>query len=106
LRRAELRQIRSAQLADATIAAAFLFVGVLILMNLDALTEFDQRSGLRMHSWFKRKLGPDSTWNREIYSVGTPSGHKKSRVGFTAVGVLCVLAGFILFSLVLMSYLR
>ncbi len=96
----------SAQLTDASIAAAFLLVGVLILMNRDVLTEFDQRSGVRMHSWFKRKLGPDSMWNREIYSVGTMTGHKRSKVAFTIVGVLCLSTGFISFVLALTRYLR
>jgi len=46
------------QAVDIGIATLFLIVGGIILTNLDALTHFDQSSGLRMHSWFKRSLEP------------------------------------------------
>ncbi len=91
---------------DFGLATLFLIVGSIILTNLDALAHFDQSSGLKMHSWFKKKLGAESTWNREVYSVGTPSGRKRSKVTFTAVGILCLLAGFVSLSLFLMRYIR
>lgn len=91
---------------DFVIATLFLVVGSVVLTNLDALTHFDQSSGLKMHSWFKKKLGAESTWNREVYSVGTPSGHKRSRVEFAAVGILCLLAGFISLCISLMRCVR
>ncbi|MHB8609431.1 MAG: hypothetical protein ACYDCG_14115 [Candidatus Acidiferrales bacterium] len=96
----------SEQAVDISIATLFLIVGSIILTNIDALTRFDQSSGLKMHSWFKKKLGTESIWNRKLYSVGTPSGHKKSKVAFTTVGILCLLAGFVSLSLSLMRYLR
>jgi hypothetical protein len=94
------------QTVDFVIATLFLVAGSTILTNIDALTQFDQSSGLKMHSWFKKKLGAESAWNREVYSVGTPSGHKKSKVAFTAVGILCLLAGFVSLSLSFVRYMR
>jgi hypothetical protein len=96
----------SEQVVDIAVATLFLIVGSIILANLDALTHFDQSSGLKMHSWFKKKLGAESIWNREVYSVGTPSGRKRSRLGFAAVGILCLLAGFVSLCLSLMRYIR
>lgn len=94
------------QAVDIGIATLFLIVGAIILTNLEALTHLDQSSGLKIHSWFKKKLGAESIWNREVYSVGTPSGHKRSKAGFVAVGILCLLAGFVSLSLSLMRYIR
>ena len=87
---------------DIGIATGFLMVGSIILTNLDALTHFDQSSGLKMHSWFKKKLGAESLWNREVYSDATASGHKR----FAAVGIVCLLAGLIWVCLSLMRYIR
>src|ERR1700739_2138122 len=42
---------------DIGIATGYLPAGSIILTNLDALTRFDQSSGLKMHSWFKNRLG-------------------------------------------------
>jgi hypothetical protein len=67
------------QAVDVGIATLFLVFGSIILTNLEALTHFEQSAGLKMHSWFKKKLGAESIWNREVYSVGTPSGHKRSK---------------------------
>jgi len=91
---------------DFAIATLFLAVGSIILTNLDGLTHFDQVSGLKMHSSFKKKLGAESTWNRELYSVGTPSGYKRSKAGFIAAGILCLLAGFVSLGIFLMRYIR
>ena len=96
----------SEQIGELVIATVFLFAGVVILTNLDALVDLDQSSGLKTHAWFKKKLGANSAWNREIYSVGTASGRKRSKVGFAAVGILCLLAGFIALSVLLTRYLR
>jgi len=96
----------SEETVDIAIATLFLIVGTIILTNLDALTNFDQSSGLKMHSWFKKKLGAESIWNREVYSVGTPSGHKRSKIGFVAVGIVCLLAGFVSLCLSLRQYIR
>lgn len=96
----------SETIGEIAVATAFLIAGSLILTNLSTLTNFDQSSGLKLHSWFKKTLGAESKWNREIYSVGTTSGHKRSRVGFIVVGVLCLLAGFVSLSLVLAGYIR
>ena len=87
---------------DTAIATGFLMVGSIILTNLDALTHFDQSSGLKMHSWFKKKLGAESLWNREVYSDASASGHKR----FAAVGIVCLLAGLIWLCLSLLRYIR
>jgi len=94
------------QAVDIGIATLFLIVGAIILTNLEALTHLDQSSGLKIHSWFKKKLGAESILNREVYSVGTPSGHKRSKVGFATVGILCLLAGFVALGLSLIRYIR
>jgi hypothetical protein len=52
------------QTVDFVIATLFLVAGSTILTNIDALTQFDQSSGLKMHSWFKKKIGAESAWNR------------------------------------------
>jgi hypothetical protein len=96
----------SEQTIDIAIATLFLIVGSVVLTNLDALTNFDQSSGQKMHSWFKKKLGPESMWNREVYSVGTPSGHKRSKLGFAAMGILSLFVGFVSLCLSLMRYVR
>src|SRR5260370_33749015 len=67
----------------------FLSVGVLILQNLEAIARFDQSTGVKLHSWFKKKLG-DSVLNRKIYSVGTPSGLLKWRIELLGAGVFCL----------------
>ena len=87
---------------DIGIATGFLMVGSIILTNLDAQTHFDQSSGLKMHSGFKKKLGAESLWNREVYSDATASGHKR----YAAVGIVCLLAGLIWLCLLLMRYIR
>ncbi len=81
----------------------FLSVGVLILQNLEAIARFDQSTGVKLHSWFKKKLG-DSVLNREIYSVGTPSGLLKSRIGLRGAGVFCIVVGLLFISLGLVRY--
>ena len=96
----------SEQAVDIAMATLFLIVGSIILTNSDALTHLDQSLGLKIHSWFKNKLGAESIWNREVYSVGTPSGHKRSRAGFAAVGILCLSAGFVSLYLSLVHCIR
>jgi hypothetical protein len=94
----------SEQTADLVVATVFLMAGSVIFLNLDALAEFDQRSGLRTNNWFKRRLGASSLWNREIYSVGTPSGHRKSKIGFSIAGAACFVSGIIALSLWIIQY--
>src|SRR5437868_2675152 len=53
------------------VATLFLVVGGIVLTNLDAVTDFDQRSGLKMHFWFKKKLRANSILNHGVYSVVT-----------------------------------
>ena len=70
-------------------------VGAIVLQNLDALVRFDQRSGIKLKAWFKGRLG-NSTLNRELWSVGTPSGFRSSRIAFRIVGALSILGGTVL----------
>ena len=83
----------------------FLSVGVLILQNLEAIARLDQSSGVKLHSWFKKKLG-DSVLNREIYAVGTPSGLRKSKIGLHGAGIFCIVVGLLFVSLGLVLYFR
>jgi hypothetical protein len=94
----------SEQTADLVVATVFLMAGSAIFLNLDALAEFDQRSGLRSHNWFKKRLGAGSFWNREIYSVGTPSGHRKSKIGFGIAGVAFFISGIVALSFWIIEY--
>ena len=73
-------------------------IGALILQNLDALVRFDQHSGIKLKAWFKKQLG-NSALNRELWSVGTPSGFRSSRVVFRIVGVLSLVGGTALMAL-------
>jgi hypothetical protein len=75
-----------------------LVVGALILQNLEALVRFDQHSGIKLKAWFEKQLG-NSALNRELWSVGTPSGFRSSRIVFRIVGVLCLIGGTALVAL-------
>jgi hypothetical protein len=70
----------------------FLVAGALLLVNLDRIVEFDQNSGVRLKHFFRRKLG-DSPLNREVWSVGTLSGFRSSRIAIRIVGVVLVIVG-------------
>ena len=76
----------------------YLAIGTLVLRNLDAIVGFDQHSGVRLKSWFNRKLGK-SVLNRELWSVGTPSGFRTSRIVLQIAGVIALLMGLLLVGL-------
>ncbi len=94
---------RTAELAMATL---FLIAGAVILLNIEPLARFDQRSGMKTHNWFKQRLGAGSVWNKEIYSVGTPSGLRKSKLGFGIAGTVCLAAGIVSLGFWLARYIR
>jgi len=75
-----------------------LAAGALILQNLDTLVRFDQQSGIRLKAWFKRRVS-NPTLNRELWSVGTPSGSRSSRIVFRVAGVILMLLGVALVGL-------
>jgi hypothetical protein len=75
-----------------------LAAGALILHNLDALVQFDQDSGIRLKAWFNKQLGK-SVLNRELWSVGAPSGFRSSRIAFRVAGVILLLGGLVLVGL-------
>src|SRR5215472_4471957 len=83
----------------------YLATGTLLLLNLDRVVQFDQNSGVKLKAWFTRKLG-NSTLNRELWSVGTPSGFRSSRLAFRIVGVILLIVGLARVFLSLRSYLR
>jgi hypothetical protein len=64
----------------------YLVAGALLLTYLDKIVEFDQKSGIKLKTFFRRKLG-DSFLNRELWSVGTPSSYRTSRIVFHLAGV-------------------
>jgi len=90
-------------LTNFLLGTLFLTAGALILQNLDALARFDQHSGSRLSDWFKKKLG-NSGLNRELWSVGTPSGFRSSKVGLRVAGVIYLLFGAVLVCLSLRSH--
>jgi hypothetical protein len=69
-----------------------LAVGALILQNLDGLVRFDQQSGAKLKAWLKKHVS-NPTLNRELWSVGTPSGRRSSRIVFRVAGVILILLG-------------
>jgi hypothetical protein len=76
----------------------WLAAGALLLNNLDAIVRFDQHSGSRQKAWFKKKLG-NSVLNRELWSVGTPSGFRSSRIVFRVLGIIALTVGVALVGL-------
>jgi hypothetical protein len=97
---------RSNNLVVLAIAIASLLAGILLFVNIDSLARFDQATGLRVHHWFRKKLGSDSVLNRELYSVGTPSGLKKSLKTLRFAAIFLIGTGFLWFAVWLASYLR
>lgn len=59
----------------------YLVAGAFLLTYLDKIVQFDQNSGIKWKVFFHRKLG-DSPLNRELWSVGTPSAFRGSRIAF------------------------
>jgi hypothetical protein len=96
----------SEQTTELVVATIFLIAGSSIFVNLDLLVKFDQRSGLRLHNWFRKRLGANSIWNREIYSAETPSGYRKSKIGFCIAAVVCLISGMVGLSLWVIRYFR
>lgn len=75
--------------------------GVLILVNLDYIARFDQRSGVKLRSWFQRKLG-DSILNRDLWAggiPGTPSGLRSSRNCFRGMAIVFLVGGAVIVAL-------
>jgi hypothetical protein len=70
----------------------YLVAGAFLLTYLDKIVEFDQNSGIKLKAFFRRKLG-DSPLNRELWSVGSPSGFRASRIAFRLVGVILLIVG-------------
>ena len=88
----------SEQLSSFLLGTLFLAAGTLILQNVDALARFDQNSGIKLKEWFRKKLG-HSPLNRELWSVGTPSGFRSSKNVFRIAGVITLLVGALLVAL-------
>ena len=88
------------------IAIASSLAGILLFVNLNRLARFDQATGLRVHHWFRKKLGSNSVLNRELYSVGTPSGLNKSLKALRFAAIFLIGTGFLWFTVWLVSYLR
>jgi hypothetical protein len=67
-------------------------VGAFLLTYLDKVVEFDQNSGIKLKAFLRRKLG-NSSVNRELWSVGSPSASRASRIAFRLVGAILLLVG-------------
>jgi len=76
----------------------FVATGAVILHNLEAIVDFDQNSGVRAKAWFNKRLGK-SVLNYELWSVGTKSGFRSSRIVFRMAALLFILYGTILIGL-------
>jgi hypothetical protein len=81
--------------------------GVTLLVKLEAAARLDQHCGIKWNSWLKSKLG-DSFLTRDLYSVGTPGGLRKSKIGLGVAGVMLLLLGLavVTFSVWDLLYLR
>jgi hypothetical protein len=91
------------QASNLVVGTVFLTVGVFTLQNLDTIARFDQSTGRKLHSWVKKNLG-GSTLSRDIFSVGTPSGLRNSKIGLGGAGVLFMVVGLLFISLGLLRY--
>jgi hypothetical protein len=76
----------------------FLAAGIVLLQNLDGIARLDQRTGAWMNDWFQKRLG-NSFLNRELWSVGTPSGFRRSRIALQIAGIISLLVGAVLVGL-------
>jgi len=83
--------------------AIFLVAGSITLLYLDAIVRLDQNSGIRLKSWFQKKLGK-SVLNRELWSVGTPSGFRSSRIAFQVSGVVFLVVRAVLVTVAASRY--
>jgi hypothetical protein len=72
--------------------------GAVMLHYLDAVVRFDQNSGMRMKALFNKRLGK-SVLNLELWSVGTETGFRSSKVVFRIVAYLAILFGMVLIGL-------
>jgi hypothetical protein len=91
----------SRDLIDLSLGIISLVSGALILLNLDSIAQFNQRSGVKLRSWFQRKLG-DSILNRELWASGTPgtpSGFRSSRICFQVVAIAFLAGGAVIVAL-------
>jgi hypothetical protein len=82
-------------LSDLVQGAIIIWAGIAILLNLESLANLDQRWGAKQNAWLKRLLGK-SFLTRDIYSVGDPSGLRKSRIGVRIAGTILILGGLAL----------
>jgi hypothetical protein len=73
-------------------ATISLIAGILFLSNVNRIAQFNQTCGVKLKSFFHKKLG-NSPLNRELWSIGTPSGHRSSRFVIRIAGVVFFLAG-------------
>lgn len=69
--------------------------GSAVLLNLDAVSAFGQRTEARIGSWLMKHLG-ESFLTRDIRAARALSGPRNSRIGPFALGVVLVLGGLAL----------
>ena len=84
----------------------YLVAGSLLLTYLDKVVEFDQNIGIELKAFFRRNLGDSAFLNHELWSTGTQSGSRASRIAFRVVGVVFVAVGITKLFLTFRNYLR
>jgi hypothetical protein len=82
-------------ISDLVQSAIAILAGVSILLNLDFVMNFDQRWEVKVNAWLKKRLG-NSLLTRDIYSIGTPSGLRKSRICLRIAAIVLILSGLAL----------
>ena len=96
----------SEPLTDLGWGTGWLLLGSAILANAEGLARLDLSANDKMRLWLRRRLGEDSFWAREIYSLADKKRFRNSKIGFRIVGSLCLVAGFVSLSFFFVSYLR
>ena len=69
-----------------------ILAGTAMLLNLEWVANFDQRCGVKVNAWLKKRLG-NSFLTRDIWPVGNRSGKRSSRIGCGLAAVFLILCG-------------
>jgi hypothetical protein len=96
---------RSGETIKLVFGTLCLAAGALTLRTSDALARFDQKAGVRLKYWFRKKLG-DSALNRELWSVGTTTGLRSSTIGIRVARTIFLVVGMLLLGLSLHRHFR
>ena len=72
-----------------------ILAGAAMLLNLEWIANFDQRCGVKVNAWLKKWLG-NSFLTRDVWSVGTQSGKRSSKICCGVAAAFLILCGLAL----------